>query len=235
MPDVPIEKVMSGPDWPAMSAPEAVTTLSRNWSLCNGTSMGAQCNSQPARVLVSRFELGSARFSYAALAPMKFSDANMGATPSYLILDPRNAVWTGYGDDGNKTSRRMASAILTLKGAWEADFSPAANDTFKSVAETYRQSPNKPSLPEEARRFKVQAEGAVQEKNWSKAAWSFREALLIAPWWPEGRFNHALILGELGDYAVAGQEMQRYLLLVPNASNARAAQDKIYLWEGQAK
>jgi regulator of sirC expression with transglutaminase-like and TPR domain len=81
----------------------------------------------------------------------------------------------------------------------------------------------------------VQAEAAVQAKNWSKAAFSFREALLIAPWWPEGRFNRALILGEMGDYAVAAQEMQRYLLLVPGAPNARAAQDKIYVWEDRSR
>lgn len=235
MPDVPVEKAMTRPDWPTLSVPEAVTALNRSWNLCNGTSMGAQCNAQNGRTLVSRFELGDQRFQFAALPPLKFSDASMGATPSYLVLGSGSAVWTGYGDDGNKVARRMASAILTLKAAWEADFSPQANEAFKSVADAYRKSPQKPALPEEARRFKVQAEAAVQEKNLSKAAFMFREGLLVAPWWPEGRFNHALILGEMGDYSVAGQEMQRYLQLVPDAPNARAAQDKMYVWEGKSK
>lgn len=241
MPDVPVEKAMARADWPTMSVPEAVKTLKRNWSmdrewsLCKGTSMGGDCKEQSSRVLVSRFELGDARFWYAALPSLKLSDANMGATPAFLVLGPNHAIGTGFGDDGNKASRRMAAALLTLKGAWEADFSPAANDSFRAVADTYRRSSSTPPLPEEARRFKVQAEAAVQEKNWSNAAFSYREALRIAPWWPEGRFNRALILGEMGDYSVAAQEMQRYLLLVPNAPNVRAAQDKIYVWEDKAK
>ncbi len=241
MPDMPVEKAMTRSDWPTMSVPEAVKTLSRNesmgsdWSLCKGTAIGGDCKDQSSRVLVSRYELGGARFSFAALPPLKLSDASMGATPAFLVLGPDHAVWTGYGDEGNKAARRMASALLTLKAAWEHDFSPAANDSFKRVADAYRQAPDKPPLPEEARRFKVQAEAAVKEKNWTRAAFSYREALLIAPSWPEGRFNRALILGEMGDYAVAAQEMQRYLLLVPGAPNVRAAQDKIYAWEGQAQ
>jgi hypothetical protein len=241
MPDVPVEKAMGSADWPTLSVPEAVKTLERDWDmnrdwwLCRNTSMSGDCKAQGARVLVSRYELGPARFAFAALPPLKFSDASMGATPAYLVLGPQHAVWTGYGDAGNRSARRMASALLTLKAAWEADFSPAADEAFKGIAETYRQESSKPPLPEDARRFKVQAEAAVQAKNWSKAAFSFREALLIAPWWPEGRFNRALILGEMGDYAVAAQEMQRYLLLVPGAPNARAAQDKIYVWEDRSR
>ena len=53
----------------------------------------------------------------------------------------------------------------------------------------------------------------------------------IAPWWPEGYFNRALILGELNRFAEAMREMKRYLQLAPDAPNARAAQDKIYEWE----
>jgi hypothetical protein len=33
---------------------------------------------------------------------------------------------------------------------------------------------------------------------------------------------------------VAVAEMNRYLVLVPDAPNASAAQDKIYEWEGKA-
>ena len=232
MPDVPVEKVMNSSDWPKLSVPEAVATLNGSWNLCKSMS---ECSVQNGRALVSRFELGDQRFQFAALPPIVFSDARLGGPFSFLILGPGNTVWTGKGDDGNKAARRMASAILTLKAAWEADFSSAANESFKGVADAYRKSPQKPSLPEEARRFKLQADAAVKEKDWSRAAFVYREAVLIAPWWPEGRFNRALILGEMGDYSVAKQEMQRYLQLVPDASNARAAQDKIYVWEGQAQ
>jgi hypothetical protein len=41
-------------------------------------------------------------------------------------------------------------------------------------------------------------------------------------------------LGEVGNFNTAVIEMKRYLLLVPDAPNTRAAQDKIYIWEGKA-
>jgi len=70
--------------------------------------------------------------------------------------------------------------------------------------------------------------------NFDGAFEHYAKALAIAPWWPEGRFNRALILGELKRYSEAVREMKRYLQLVPDAPNARASQDKIYEWEGKA-
>jgi hypothetical protein len=57
----------------------------------------------------------------------------------------------------------------------------------------------------------------------------------VAPWWPEGYFNRALILGETGRYRKAVEEMRKYLMIVPGAPDAREAQDKIYEWEGLAR
>jgi tetratricopeptide (TPR) repeat protein len=105
---------------------------------------------------------------------------------------------------------------------------------FREALRAYQPAAVKPGMSESARRFKVQAEDAVREKKFDDAAELYRQALNIAPLWPEGRFNRALVLGEIADYETAVQEMKRYLLLVPNASNARAAQDKIYIWERKA-
>ena len=104
-------------------------------------------------------------------------------------------------------------------------------DPFQEIAAKYRTANPKPQLPEEARKFKVQAEFAVQEKQFTNAADLYGKALDIAPWWPEGHFNRALILGETKKYWDAMREMKRYLLLVPDAPDARAAQDKIYVWD----
>lgn len=104
---------------------------------------------------------------------------------------------------------------------------------FQEALAAYRTAAVKPQLPEDARRYKVQAEGAVQDKDFAKAALRYEQALSIAPWWPEGHFNRALVLGEIKEYAAAIVEMKRYLALVPEAANARAAQDKIYGWEGK--
>ena len=56
---------------------------------------------------------------------------------------------------------------------------------------------------------------------------------MIAPWWPEGHFNEALVLSELRYYGKAIEHMKKYVALVPDAPNARAAQDKIYVWESE--
>ena len=113
-----------------------------------------------------------------------------------------------------------------------------ANDqddtTFLKVVEAYRTATPKPMLPEEARKFKVQAEVAVRDKKYADAAELYGEALKIAPWWPGGHFNRAIVLDESNYYMGhngAIREMKRYLLLVPDASDARAAQNKIYEWE----
>jgi len=60
---------------------------------------------------------------------------------------------------------------------------------FAVAAEQYRMADPKPALPEEACRFKVIYDEAIDH-------------------------------------------MKKYLTLVPNAPNTRAAQDKIYAWEG---
>ncbi len=102
---------------------------------------------------------------------------------------------------------------------------------YEDAAARYRALAVKPALPEPARKFKVQAEGAVRKKRFERALERYLQALLIAPWWPEGHFNRALILGELERYGEAIREMKRYLNLVPNAPDARKAKDKIYEWE----
>lgn len=120
---------------------------------------------------------------------------------------------------GSPLYRKLTDARKAEEAAWQ------------EAVRRYRETPVKPALPEEARRFKVQAEAALAQKEFAEAADRYRDALKAAPWWPEGRFNRALILGETGRYRGAIEEMKKYLALVPDAPDARAAQDKIYEWE----
>jgi len=110
-------------------------------------------------------------------------------------------------------------------------FSDTAADSFQEVVTKYLSADPKPRLPEEAHKFQVQAEFAIQQKRFDLAAQLFAQALEIAPWWPAGHFNRALILGELKQYEGAMLEMKRYLMLTPNAPDARASQEQIYQWE----
>jgi len=108
-------------------------------------------------------------------------------------------------------------------------------DAFQGVVTQYRAANPKPVMPEVAHKFKVQAEFAVQEKRLDKAIELYGKALEVVPWWPEGHYNLALVLGETRKYRDAMLEMKRYLLLAPDAPEARAAQDKIYQWESVAE
>lgn len=107
----------------------------------------------------------------------------------------------------------------------------STNDPFRDVAAKYRAAKPKPQLSEEARKYKVQAEFLVQEKQLDKAITLYGKALDIAPWWPEGHYQLAQVLADKKRYRDAMAEMKRYLLLAPEGADARTAQDKLYQWE----
>lgn len=110
-------------------------------------------------------------------------------------------------------------------------FADNTDEPFLGVVTKYQAANPKPEFPEEARKFKVQAEFAEQEKHIDQAIELYGKALAIVPWWPEGHYKLALALAETKKYRDATREMKRYLLLAPDAPEARTAQDKIYQWE----
>lgn len=146
------------------------------------------------------------------------------------VLLVTNLGWTE--EPKREFGRKLADALYVLKRSVEG-VSPEGDKKFAEMASRYRASTDKPPFPEEARRFRVQAESAVREKRLAEAVRLYQSALKIVPWWPEGHFNRSLVLAELNRYGEAISEMKRYLALVPDAPNARAAQDKIYEWEGK--
>ncbi|HEX9628312.1 MAG TPA: tetratricopeptide repeat protein [Acidiferrobacterales bacterium] len=135
--------------------------------------------------------------------------------------------WTGTSS--HSSARDFVRAWYVLARAGVVD--PAQEAAFESVVQGYRNASVKPQLPEEAVKYKVQAELAVQQKRFDDAIDLYEQALGIAPWWPAGHYNRGLILGELQDYKEGIRALQKYLKLEPDASNARAVQLKIYQWE----
>ena len=132
-----------------------------------------------------------------------------------------------------KITNYLAVTVLILFGM--SAFADTNNEAFQEIVKQYQAANPKPVIPETARKFKVQAEFAVQEKRFDKAVELYRKALDIVPWWPEGHYNLALTLGETKKYREAMHEMNRYMLLAPEAVEARMAQDKIYQWESVAE
>ncbi len=125
-----------------------------------------------------------------------------------------------------------ASVFLFSLSVYADDTS---SDPFLEVVKQYQAANPKPEFPEEARKFKVQAEFAVQDKRYAQAVELYGKALKLVPWWAEGHYSLALTLGEMRKFRDALVEMNRFKLLAPDSPDARAAQDKIYQWESVAE
>ncbi|MGQ0544317.1 MAG: tetratricopeptide repeat protein [Betaproteobacteria bacterium] len=140
-----------------------------------------------------------------------------------LALRPVCGKWLG---ETFSLFRNRYAAMIKGRAAFEA--------RFQEVLAKYPDSGSRPPLPEEARRFKVQAEAAFERKAYAEALNRYGAALEAAPWWSEGYFNIALLFAEQKIYVSAIKNMKRFLLLEPNHPRARDAQDQIYRWEALA-
>ena len=90
----------------------------------------------------------------------------------------------------------------------------------------------KPAVTEEQRRFIVQANALSQRKDYAGAVDLYLKALDVDPVaYPGAYFNLALLSAQMEQYKPAIDYMKQYLLLVPEAKDARSGQDKIYEWE----
>ncbi len=163
---------------------------------------------------------------------------NLNSDIRYYMMAVGNpgpgGITLSYRADQLEFARRCADALYVLRRGLPPEPVEETN-AFKDIVDKFRGNAAPPEFPEDARRLRVQAESALRDKRLDDASDRYEEALKIAAWWPEGRFNRALILGDLERYAEAMREMKRYLALVPEALNARAAQDKIYEWEDKVK
>ena len=94
-----------------------------------------------------------------------------------------------------------------------------------------------PAIPEEARRHFVRGtalfKDAKSPDDYKQVVDEFRQAIRLAPWWPDARFNWALAREAAGDYANAIVNVNLYLLFKLPDADARAAQDKIYALEAK--
>jgi len=152
-----------------------------------------------------------------------------------VLLDDTDVLWMYDGSSEGERHKRtviLADAFYVLKNY--PVVVQRQEESFQRTVQWFREQNPRPEFPEDARRFRVQAESAVRDKRFGDAAQRYAEALKVAPWWPEGHFNRALVLAEANHHGEAIREMKRYLMLVPEAPNARAAQDKIYEWEDKA-
>lgn len=106
---------------------------------------------------------------------------------------------------------------------------------INSLCLAYSKLKNKPPISELTRKYLIQADAAVSDNKTDQAIGYFEKALDVSPYNPRANFNLALLHAQKKNYQDAIVYMKRYLLLVPDADDARAAQDKIYEWESKIK
>lgn len=129
--------------------------------------------------------------------------------------------------DAQKLADDLFSLQQNLKKQKEAK-----DALFEAQAAQYRALPVKPKVSEDQRKFIVQANALSQQKEYVRAMNMYKKALQLDPSsYPEAYFNMALLSAQAGGFQYAISYMKKYLLLVPDAKDARSAQDKIYEWE----
>lgn len=103
---------------------------------------------------------------------------------------------------------------------------------FEPIAVQYRTLKTKPSVTEEQRKYIVQANVMNQQKMYLKAIELYDKVLEVNQTaYPSAYSNLALLTAQVFDYPTAIFYMKKYLMLEPEASDARSCQDKIYEWE----
>ncbi len=107
---------------------------------------------------------------------------------------------------------------------------------FSKLVAGWRSDPSTiPPRPDDIERQRILAEQAVKDKDLISALFHYERAVEAYPPWAAGWFNAALIYAEFGEFEYAADRMKHYLELVPNAPDARAARDKMIVWEEKAK
>jgi len=105
-------------------------------------------------------------------------------------------------------------------------------NAFKPFAARYRSMVEPPVMSENQRKLVVQANTLTEQAQYDQAINKLNEALAIDPIaYPTGYSNLALLYARLKNFDAAILNMKKYLLLEPDAPDARDSQDKIYEWE----
>ena len=131
-----------------------------------------------------------------------------------------------------KEAHRVADDLFFIQQQYQRHYQEQLA-LFEARAATYRKLAVKPPISEEQRKYIVQANSLTQQKDYDGAIDMYRKAVDLDPVsYPDAYLNLALLNGQLYRFRPAIGYMKQYLSLVPEAKDARSAQDKIYEWEG---
>jgi tetratricopeptide (TPR) repeat protein len=105
-------------------------------------------------------------------------------------------------------------------------------ENFNSLARKYLEFTEKPVMEEDQRKLFVQGNAMNTKLDYEEALAYYDKAFSLNPIsYPEGYYNYAIIASLAEKYELAILNMEKYLLLMPDAQDSIAAGDKIYEWE----
>ena len=133
--------------------------------------------------------------------------------------------------DNRADAQRFADDLFVIQQPLKREYEDRLA-LFESKVAEYRALSVKPQVSEEQRKYIVRANAMSKRKEYDKAIDMYKEALKVDPVsYPPAYFNMALLSAQMRRYNQAVSYMKQYLMLVPEAEDARSAQDKIYEWE----
>jgi len=135
---------------------------------------------------------------------------------------------------------KLTDAFKDLDTAWL--YCPGLTAEDKIMRDSIRQNlflvypllKTKPEATEQVRKFMVQAATATKEKKYDEAISLWTTALDVAPYIPVAYYNRALLFEMKELYLSSISDMENYLKLLPDATDARSSKDKIYAWEAKS-
>lgn len=150
-----------------------------------------------------------------------------------FLLDSYVLTWKEERD-----AKRFSDALNRL--TYEANKSTTTVDNdlllFATSTRLWREkSDSRPVAPDGWDRHRILAEQGIKDKDFVAAILNYEAGVAAFPLWAQGWFNAALLYAELGEFESAANRMKHYLLLVPDAPDAKAAREKTIIWEDKAK
>ena len=133
--------------------------------------------------------------------------------------------------DRLKAQGNYKKALKELGEAMKIADDTPSEEICGSIYRIMSLDPRMSELPEEARKYALRGDVLTEQGKFEDAVKEYRKAVQAAPYIAKLYFNTAMIYGELKEYLQAIRNMKTYLLLAPEAPNARAAKDQIYKWE----
>lgn len=178
-------------------------------------------------------------FNYALRLGNSYLDAKVVYNWFFLKTDapaPAFTLGDSYArqnvEETESNYRKLADYLYFFQYPFLVQRYDSLLNQFKPIAAQYHELKIKPVVSEEQRKFIVQANSFNERKDYTRAIDLYNKAVEVDKFaYPAAYLNMALLSAQVQNYEGAIFQMKKYLMLVPDAEDARSAQDKIYEWE----